>query len=204
MIQGAVAADSVRAALDEVFSRAPYQWRDESAATLLVRRWWRALQEWLRQLAGENPELFRLLIWGLVIILAAIAIHSIWLLVRATRRPTGAETTIDAAGTAPVRDADWYRREADRLFREGQYVAALQARFLWFALELDRRDAVRFHPSKTPLEYVAEVPEPDRRGELARLIRDLYRYAFAGDPLGPEEYRAWCAQADPDRYVPAR
>lgn len=203
MTPQAVPADSIRQALREVFAGAPYQWKDESDPTILLRAWWRALTNWLDLLAGDHPALFKLLIWGLIALLAGIALHAIWLLIRTTRiRPGGAG---DSGEAAPVmrRDAAWYAAEAARLAKAGRYSAALQADFLRLALELDARNVLRFHPSRTPREYLADFPREDpRRPEFRRLIDDLYLFAFAGTDCGPGDLADWQARAITGRYAP--
>jgi hypothetical protein len=164
------------------------------------RRWWNALVEWLNQLAGNHPALFQLLLWGLAAALAALAAHAIWILIRTTRRPATPGRAGPARGSAIVRNAAWYAAEAERLFRKGRYAAAMQADFVRLVLELDARNRVQFHPSKTPLEYLAEVPPP-ARGEFGGLVGDLYRYAFAGVPCSADQFAAWRRLATADRYV---
>ncbi len=200
MIHAPIPADSLRLAVRKVFETAPYQWREESDATVLWRRWWNSLVEWLDQLAGNHPALFRLLLWGLVALLAVFAAQAIWILIRTTRRTASPDRTGSARGSAIVRNAPWYGTEAERLFREGRYAAAMQADFVRLVLELDARNRVRFHPSKTPLEYLAEVP-PEAQAEFGGLVGDLYQYAFAGVPCGADQFAAWRRMASADRYV---
>jgi hypothetical protein len=204
VIQAPVPADSIRRVLGEVFRSPPYQWREESDPAVLVRRWWRELTDWLDRLAGQHPTLFKLLVWGLVATLAAIAIHAIWVLIRTTRARAPASGGLPVVGTAEIRNSAWYAREAERLLAEGRYAAAIQADFLRLAIELDARDVLRFHPSRTPREYLGDLPGDDpRRAALADLIGDLYRYAFAGTRCGPAEFASWRSRASLDRYAPA-
>lgn len=200
MIQVPIPADSLHSVLRKVLDTAPYQWQAESDATVLLRAWWNRLIEQLDRLAGNHPMVFRLLLWGLVALLAAMAVQAIWILIRTTRRSAGPGRTDLAKGSAIVRNALWYGEEAERLFREGRYAAAMQADFVRLVLELDARNRVRFHPSKTPLEYLAEVP-PEARDEFGGLVGDLYRYAFAGVPCGADQFAAWRRLASVDRYV---
>ncbi len=200
MIQVPIPADSLRRVVRRVLDTAPYQWREESDATVVLRRWWNTLVEWLAQLAGNHPTLFRLLLWALVALLAAMAAQAVWVLIRTTRRRAGPDGTNPARGSAIVRSAAWYGTEAERLFREGRFAAAMQADFVRLVLELDARNRVRFHPSKTPLEYLAEVPA-ETRAEFGGLVGDLYRYAFAGVPCDADQFAAWRRLASVDRYV---
>ena len=201
MIQTGASADSLRRVLHQVFETTPYQWREESGATVVLRRWWNALTDWLNQLAGNHPALFRLLIWTLIALFVAIAVHAVWILIRTTRGSKRKSDEDGAAGSAVVRNAAFYAAEVERLVREGRYAAAMQAEFVRLTLELDARSGVRFHPSKTPFEYVAEVPV-GVRAEFGGLVGELYRYAFAGVPCGRDQFTAWRRHASADRYVP--
>jgi hypothetical protein len=198
------AADSLRAAIREVFSRSVYDWRERRTPFDALRRWWDALLDWLGTLESAHPGILRWLIWALVVVLAAIAGHAVWLLVRTTRRPDPGSVTDPLPGPVARRDARWFRREAERLARAGSFTAALQADFLALVLELDAGNLLRFHPSKTPREYVPELAAPgERRAEFSLLVTDLYRYAFAGDRCGPDDYAGWRARAEPGRYAPS-
>ena len=71
-------------------------------------------------------------------------------------------------------------------------------------LELDRRRLARFHPSRTPHEYVMEPAlSVEARREMHQLVQALYRYVFAGVPCDAADYEAWHRQARVDRYAPA-
>ena len=196
-------ADSLRRVVRQVLSSPAYQWRDESDLTTAFRRWKRALLAWLDDLAGHHPLAYRLLLWGLVAALVAIALHAIWVLIRTTRARPPTEREAVATGTAVVRNARWWATEVDRLLGLGRYAAAMQAQFVVLALELDARNLIRFHPSKTPLEYLVELPNASsQRADFAGLVGDLYRYAYAGDRCGPSEFEAWRSRARLDRYAP--
>jgi hypothetical protein len=91
-----------------------------------------------------------------------------------------------------------------RLAGAGRYPEAMQRDFQALALELDQRGLLRFHPSKTPQEYSAEVKLADTdRAAFRDLVRALYGYAFARRPCGPDDFAAWHARARPERYAPA-
>lgn len=203
-MQDLVPSDSLRRILDEVFAAPAYAWREEAPATLLLRRWRDALLAWLEALARDHPVLFRALIWVLVGLLALLAAHAVWVLVRTTRRRAASEGAIAAAGRAERRDAAWYAGLAVRLRAEGRFAAAMQAEFLRLVLELDERRVVRFHPSRTPREYLDDFAAGPVRGDFAALIRDLYRFAFAGVPCGAPDLAEWSARARAERYAAPR
>jgi len=191
-----VAPDSLRAALDSVFRSPRYDWRPDDAAVAAVVRWWRSLIAWIGGLRDASPLLYRALIVLLVVALAAVLAHALWVLVRTVR---GAAETSDGgvpAEPATRRDAAWYVGSADALAAEGRYAEALQRAFVALALGLDARGLVQYQPSRTPAEVAREARLADAdRERLRSLVRTLYACAFGGAPCGPDEYRAWRAQA---------
>lgn len=195
-------SDSLRAALDSVFASPAYDWRERPDPLGFLRQMWQAVLDWLTALQGDNPEAFRLLFWGLVAVLVAILLHAGWVVYRTIRGAGAQEGSAAPRPAAAVRDTAWYRREADRLAAAGRLVEAMQADFLALVLEFDARRLVRFHPSKTPLEYAAEAAVGDpARAELRGLVRTLYRHAFAGAPVSVTDAAAWRARTAPERYA---
>ena len=202
-VQAAV-PDSLRATLDSVFADPAYRWIERPHPLAFLQRWWERLIGWLTGLQSLHPDIFFALMCGLVAVLVAIVVHAVWVMVmtmRAARAPAeGARGQVPDA----VRGAAWYRAEADRLALDGRYVEAIQADFLALVLELDARQVVRYHPSKTPNEYSYEAGlAPERRGAFRDLVRQLYSYAFARQPCGPADFAAWRSQAVPERYAGA-
>jgi hypothetical protein len=196
-------ADSLRAVLDSVFAAPEYRWveRPETYATL--RRWMRALQQWLLDVRESHPALFRLLLAAMILLVLAVFLHAAWIFLATVR---AASRTAPGAALAPAarRDRAWYRSEADRLAGLGRYAEAMQYDFLALVLALDAASLVRFHPSKTPGEYSREAQlSPEARTRFRSLVRDLYGYVFARRSCGPLEFEAWRALAAPERYAPA-
>ena len=178
-------ADSLRNVLDSVFAAPSYQWIERRDFWAPVRRLWFRLLEWLEHLERTSPGAFFALRWVLIAVLVAIFVHAAWIVWRMVR---GATSPAHApAPVPPPRGAPWYRDEADRLARAGKYREAIQADFTALILALDARRLLRFHPSKTPGEYVAE------RNELGAVVRVLYAYLFARVPCGATEFDAWRA-----------
>ena len=69
-------------------------------------------------------------------------------------------------------------------------------RFIALLLELDRADALTFHPSKTPAEYVREARlGATGRATLAGLVSRLYHHVFGAEPLDERGYREFGAAA---------
>ncbi len=197
------ATDSLRAVLDSVFAGPRYRWVESSDPLAFLGRWFAALRQWLGVLQDTHPVLFAALPWILGALLAAIFIHAAWGFIRTVRAGGGAPGGRPAA-PADTRTPAWYRHEADRLAASGLFVEAMQLDFLGLVLELDRRRALRFHPSKTPIEYAAEADLPaDRRGEFRELVGTLYRHAFARLPCGASEFAEWRRRTVADRYAAA-
>jgi len=187
----AAQADSLRAVLDSVFAAPAYRWVEQPRPLRLLREWWDALRAWLVAFESGNPALFKAFVIALIALLAAILLHAAWIAAR-TVRAAGRGDDAYRPTAAPRRDLAWYREAADRAAAEGRYAAALQLAFVALALSLDARGIVRFHPAKTPGDYAREaVLGGEDRARLRSLVAALYRYAFGGEPCGPEDYRRW-------------
>ncbi len=188
-----IPADSLRAALDTVFRAPAYDWVDVPRGPALLRHWWEVVRRWLEQLQSGHPTAFRAFIISLAVILSALLLHGILVaLITARRAAARGEPAVTPA--APRRTAAGYFREADQLAAAGRYGEAMRVAFVGGALELDRREILRFHPSKTPADYVREARlAPDERDALRTLVNALYAVAFGGAACPPEEYRSWRA-----------
>ena len=194
--------DPLRAVLDSVFAAPAYEWQVRPDPFAFLRRWGSFLFDRLVGWGDAHPQAVRLIAWTLLALLALLLARAILAVVRGFRVAPGGT---GALGSVLVRDSAWYRREAERLASEGRLLEAMQADFTALMLELDRRHLLRFHPSKTPREYVREVQlaEPSR-AELSELVWSLYRHLFAREPLTPPAAAAWRARTAADRYAPAR
>lgn len=202
LAQGTAAApDSLRAVLDTIFASPDYHWAKETSTAAQLFRWWLSVQRWLDQLKAGHPDLFRLLLWVLIAVLVVIFVHGAVVTVR-TLRGAGAPPRVEATSAVELRGAAWYRREAQHLAGRGAYPEAMQADFLALILELDARQVVRFHPSKTPSEYTDEASlTGESRAALRALVGALYSYAFARQPCGPAEFAEWSRHAASDGYA---
>ena len=188
----AASADSIRLAVQEVFSAREYDWRFRARSSMWSRVWslFLRLLEWLDRLHETHPVGYWALIGLLILILAVILGHFIYVLLRSLR-PSAPVTTL-AAAAPPPRDARWHLAEARRLASAGMLTDALGHRYLAMVLELDRRGALRFHPSKTPAEYLREA-QLDAAGQsgLAELVWALYRHLFGGVPCAADDWVAF-------------
>ena len=197
-------ADSLRATLDSVFAAPAYRWETREDPFGPLRRLWMAVGEWLSQLQRDNPQAYRALTWALVAVLVVILAHAAWVAVRTVRGGSRrAQRDVLGPQSAP-RDAAWYAQESARLAAAGDFVAAMQADFLRLVLELDARQVMRFHPSRTPSEYVRDATlSEEGRLALRALVRAMYAHAFARVPLDRAAYDRWRADAVAERYARA-
>jgi hypothetical protein len=202
-LQAPLPPDTLRAALDSVFARPEYRWVVAPDPLGPLRSAWSRFWQWLTALRADHPGGFRLFVLVLVLLLAAIILHAAWVAYRVVRH-AGAASDAERAQAGDHRDAGWYAAEAQRLAAEGRFPEAMQADFVRLTLELDRRRLARFHPSRTPHEYVMEPAlSTEARRELQQLVQALYRYVFARVPCDAAAYEAWHRQARADRYAPA-
>lgn len=196
--------DRYRAALDSVFAAPTYRWEAREDPFGPLRRLWTALLQTIDELQRDNPQAFKALVWVLVAVLVLVLGHAAWVAFR-TVQAGSRRVQRDVAGPSSVpRDAAWYAQEARRLASQGEYAGAMQAEFLRLVLELDAKQVTRFHPSKTPIEYVRDAAlTEDGRRELRTLVREMYGYAFARAPLDGAAFDRWRANAVADRFLRA-
>jgi len=191
----AIPSDSVQRAVREVFARPEYEWI-ETVRRHWLRDLWLGFRDWLARFSAHHPTGARLLFWGALVLLIALLVHlglTVWRIYRATVSPSG----VVIPGVAPVlRDARGHLARAEALARDGRYTEALAHRFVALVLELDRRQALTFHPSKTPAEYAREARLRDAgQASFAGLVARLYRHVFGAEPCDEAEYRDFGATA---------
>ena len=196
-LQGPVAADSLQRAVHEVFARPEYQWVARRHPLQWLANWWLKLLAWMQDLSSHHPRAATALVWGCAILLVAILAHAGWVTWRVYRssvRAVGAGAT--QPGGMRLEDARAHRRRAELLARDGRFGEALAHEFMAVILDLETAQALRFHPSKTPAEYVNEAQlDATGRATLAGLVARLYRHLFGAAPLDESAYRAFGADA---------
>jgi hypothetical protein len=190
----AVPGDSVRAALKEVFARPEFDWQERADPFGFLGELWDALLIWLAGLASSHPVVY----WLLVGAIAAVVLAILALLVHfglASLRALGRKEESRLQGSvrpSRPRDPGWYLAEAERLRGAGRYTEALAHRFVALVLDLDRREALKFHPSKTPAEYRDELRVgADGRAAFGDLVSRLYSHLFGGVACGAGELEAF-------------
>ncbi len=181
--------------LRRVYAAPEYNWDLPNDPLRLFREWYRAALEWLEALEQAHPVAYFAVLGAMTGLLVAIAVHLAYLMWRALR-PRARIAATPAGGRLRPQDAAWYLREARRMADQGRYAEALAHRFTALALELDRRKAVRFHPSKTPAEYVGEARVgPAARQALMDLVLALYDHLFGGISAGADDVRRFDQRA---------
>jgi hypothetical protein len=161
----------------------------------LLRDLWLRFEEWLSRFGAQHPIGFQLLFWGAVLLLVALLVHFGWLAWR-IYRSTVERPGAPASGAPMLIDARGHLERAEALARAGRYTEALAHRFIALLLELDRADAVTFHPSKTPAEYVREARlGAIGRASLSGLVTRLYHHVFGAEPCDERCYREFGATA---------
>jgi len=185
---GAAPPDSLRRAIAEVFARPEYRWADSRVILRWLGTQWLAFMDWLNALQRSHPTQYAVLLVVAVILLVAILLHFGYIAVRILR-PTLSTGPTPAAAGRPVNDERAHLDRAADLAVAGQYGEALAHRFLALLLQLDARQVVKFHLSKTPAEYVGEARvDAEGRADLRALVSRLYRHLFAAVPCDAQGY----------------
>jgi hypothetical protein len=167
-------------------------------------RWWLEFRRWLASLEQTAPTFYWAMVWILIAILVAILVHALWVMAQTVKAAGAPQQGGEKRELPESRGAGWYRREAQRLAREGKYPEAMQADFLGLVLELDQRGFLKFHPSKTPNEYSYEVKAAESaRAVFREQVRALYGFAFARQPCGPDDFAQWHERSRPELYATA-
>jgi len=191
-------SDSLRRALEEVFARPEYSWTVQRSPFDWLRELWYRLLDWLGTMQTAHPAGFKALLVVLIVALAGLFAHIgyvVWRIMRLTARaPVGVAA---AGGGLRFEDARAHRERARQLAGAARYAEALAHEFTALLLDLERRRAVTFHPSKTPAEYVGEARlDPSGRASLADLVARLYRHLFGAAPCDEQAYRDFAAAAE--------
>ena len=185
----------MRRAISAVFARPEYQWVERRQPLLWFRRLVYRFFDWIDQLSQTHPVGFNLVLALLIVVLVLLLVHVGYVVWRIVRPSAGGDAARGVAG-GPIHDAARHLARAEELARAGRYAEALGHRFLAVVLELDRVAALRFHASKTPAEYVAEVHlDPAGRVSFGALVSNLYRHLFGAVPCGASDYAAFGAAA---------
>lgn len=191
--------------LGTVFAQPDYQWVARREPLRWLRQLWLHFLEWIDSFSRTHPGGYTALLIALSIVLVLLLTHIGWVIWRVTR-PSARTSRPEGASGGIIHDAARHLARAEQLAREGRFVEALGHRFLAVVLELDRVEALEFHASKTPAEYLGEARLDDMgRASFAALVAELYRHLFGAVPCAESEYRAFgeAAQQLTRHVVPA-
>ena len=186
---GAAPPDSLRRAIDEVFARPEYRWADSRVILRWLGTQWLAFMDWLNALQRSHPTQYAVILAVAVILLVAILVHFGYIAVRILR-PTLSTGPASAAIGQSVSDEHTQLGRAADLAAAGRYAEALAHRFLALLLQLDARQVLKFHVSKTPAEYVGEARvDAEWQSDLRTLVSRLYSHLFAAVPCDARAYQ---------------
>ncbi len=193
---GRIPADSVRRAVSAVFARPEYHWVERRQPLSWLVQHIRRFFDWFGELSDNHPVGSTVVFVAASVLLLLLLAHIGYTLWPMLRPSTGRAARSGSAGD-PMYDAAHHAARADELARAGRYTEALGHRFLAVVLELDRVEALRFHASKTPAEYMHEAHlDAIGRASFAQLVGRLYRHLFGAVPCGEAEYLAFGAGAE--------
>jgi uncharacterized protein DUF4129 len=187
LIQQGVSADSVAAAIRDVFAAPEYEWTSRWSLWGWLSDLFFKIVAALEGLRESHPVAFYVVIGTMAAVAIAIFVHLGYVIWHAFRAP--ARRGPSAQALPAVRDAVWHLREARKHGEAGRYGDALAHRFLALVLDLERRRALNFHPAKTPAEYAREARiEPGAQERLGALVGTLYRHLFGGAPATAQDW----------------
>lgn len=186
-------ADTLQGVLDSVFAAPKYQWVARPHPWRWLGEQFLKLVRWFELLRQSAPTVYWVVVCLAVVTLVAILVHAGWLMMR-TIRASVAPDAAEAGTRAERRDAAWYRARGTRLAGQGRYAEAMRAMFEATALDLAAAGLVRWHPSKTPREYVREAKvDGEARARLSALVDGVYAVSFEGRSFGAAEFESWRA-----------
>jgi hypothetical protein len=182
--------------LEDVFARPEYTWRIQRGPLDWLRDLWYRLLDWIGGVQTAHPAGFKVLLVVLIVALLGLLVHIAYVVWRITHPTAGTPRTVAAAPGLRLEDAHAHRHRAHELARAGRFAEAVAHEFVALLLDLERRKAVSFHPSKTPAEYVGEARlDAPGRESLADLVGRLYRHLFGALPCDERAYREFAAAA---------
>jgi hypothetical protein len=180
-----------------VFARPEYVWVPRFSPGDWIREQVLRLLDWIGRQQTAHPAAFKVVLAILIAVLAGLLIHLGYVVWRITRPTVRTPARTARAIGLRLEDGRAHRERADALARAGRYAEALAHRFIALLLELERRQALTFHPSKTPAEYVREARlDASGRASLADLVARLYRHLFGAVPCDDATYQDFGAAAD--------
>ena len=171
-----------------MFARPEYRWTEGRHPLQWLVNAWHALLDWAYRTTDKHPAV----LLPFILVLLALLAHLGWTAWKIYQSHIRTPDAARRPGAPVLVDARAHLARADALARAGRYAEALGHRFVAVVLELERPQALKFHPSKTPAEYVAEARLDDAgKGSFAGLVASLYRHLFGAEPVDATGYAAF-------------
>lgn len=144
--------------------------------------------------------------WGLVILMALIALLVVVVFWRAGVLRTTRSAGMDVFGTDPVKTAKQYRAEAEDAAGSGRFAVAVRARFRACAAELAERTILDDRAGRTAHEVAEDAARavPALRESLRPAAQVFSEVVYGNRPAGPQQYAVVAAADDAARTVSTR
>ena len=190
-----VTADSIRTVLRQVYAGPEYDWEFRRNPFQFFFDLLGSVAAWLAKLEVTHPVAYWILMGVMTGLLVAILLHFAYLVVR-TLRPRVSDAAPESVSPVHRRGAAWHLEEAKRLAAEGRYRDAIAHRFAALLFVLDEHKVIRFHPSKTPAEYAAEIDLAEEGiAKYKALVGTLYQHLFGGVDCSDRDLHSFDQQA---------
>ncbi len=197
---GVLAYREVASALEEVLASSEFRQVEPSPLGRWLGEAWRAFLELLPPVVLEVPRgagaMVAWLLAGatLALLTAVIGRRMGRLAHRLGRRGKAARGSGSGDGDRPRTPGEWLGLAAARA-SDGNLRGAATALYQGVLGALDEKGVVRFHPSKTPGEYVAEASAASQAPEATAFIRSFQRFRFGEATPTSAAYRELGDQA---------
>lgn len=196
---GVLAYREVASALEEVLASSEFRQVEPSPLGRWLGEAWRAFLELLPPFVLEVPQgagamVAWLLAAATLAVLTAVVGRRLGHLAHRLGRRTKAVRRSGDGGDRPRTPGEWLGLAAARA-SDGNLRGAATALYQGVLGALDEKGVVRFHPSKTPGEYVAEASTASQAPEATAFIRSFQRFRFGEAPPTSAAYRELGDQA---------
>lgn len=197
---GVLAYREVASALEEVLASSEFRQVEPSPLGRWLGEAWRAFLELLPPVVLEVPRgAGAMVAWllaaaTLALLTAVVGRRLGHLAHRLGRRTKAARGSGSGDGDRPRTPGEWLGLAAARA-SDGNLRGAATALYQGVLGVLDEKGVVRFHPSKTPGEYVAEASTASQAPEATAFIRSFQRFRFGEATPTSAAYRELGDQA---------
>jgi len=181
-------AAAVRKEVDRVYALPEFNPQGDEYSNFILK-WLRDLFEWLGRLAGTSPLIYWSLLISLILILALLIGHIVYVVMSAIRIGR-AEARAAAAGRVErQRLSAHHREEADRNAAAREYTQAVRSLFLSLVYAFDEAGRLPFVPSLTNHEYLNFFADrPAVRASLGVFVDLLDDNWYGQHPTSRQQY----------------